>query len=51
MQVADALYRQRVLAEPQAWFAVGYLAARRQAALDTSVTALARLTKLKLAWR
>ena len=51
LQVADALYRQRVLAEPQAWFAVGYLAARRQAALDTSVTALARLTKLKLAWR
>ncbi len=51
LQVADALYRQRALAEPQAWFAVGYLAARRQAALDTSVAALARLVALKLAWR
>ena len=51
LQVADALYRQRALAEPQAWFAVGYLAARRQAALDASVAALARLTDLKLVWR
>ena len=51
LQVADALYRQRALAEPQAWFAVGYLAARRQAALDASVAALASLTALKLAWR
>ena len=51
LQVADVLYRQRAGAEPQAWFAVGYLAARRQAALDKSVAALARLTALKLAWR
>ena len=51
LQVADALYRQRALTEPQAWFAVGYLAARRQAALDASVAALARLVALKLAWR
>ncbi len=51
LQVADALYRQRALAEPQAWFAVGYLAARRQAALDKAAASLARLSALKPAWR
>ena len=51
LQMADTLYRQRALQEPQAWFAVGYLAAQRQAALDKAVVALARLVKLKLAWR
>ena len=51
LQMADTLYRQRAVQEPQAWFAVGYLAARRQAALDKAVVALARLVKLKLAWR
>ena len=39
LQVADVLYRERAQTEPQAWFAVGYLAA------------LARLTDLKLVWR
>ena len=51
LQVADVLYRERAQTEPQAWFAVGYLAARRQAALDASVAALARLADLKLVWR
>ncbi len=51
LQVADTLYRQLALQEPQAWFAVGYLAAQRQAGLDTAVATLARLLKLKLAWR
>ena len=51
LQVADALYRQRAQAEPQAWFAVGYLAARRQAALDKAAAALTRLSALKLVWR
>ena len=51
LQVADALYRQRALVEPPAWFAVGYLAARRPAALDKAAASLARLTALKLAWR
>ena len=51
LQVADALYRQRAQAEPQAWFAVGYLAARRQSALDKATAALVRLAALKLAWR
>ena len=51
LQVADVLYRDRAQTEPQAWFAVGYLAARRQATLDASVAALARLADLKLVWR
>lgn len=51
LQVADTLYRQIALQEPQAWFAVGYLAARRQAGLDKAVAALARLSVLKLVWR
>ena len=51
LQVADALYRQRALHEPQAWFAVGYLAARRQAALAKAEAALARLATQKIAWR
>ena len=51
LHVADTRYRQLALHDPQAWFAVGYLAARRQAALDKAVAALARLSALKLAWR
>ena len=51
LQVADALYRQRALHEPQAWFAVGYLAAQRKVALATAAAALARLEVLKIAWR
>ena len=51
LQVADTLYRQRALHEPQAWFAVGYLAARGQVALETAAASLARLAAQKIAWR
>ncbi len=51
LQVADTMYRQLALQEPQAWFAVGYLSARRLAVRDTAAAALARLRKLKPAWK
>ena len=51
LQVADTMCRQCALHEPQAWFAVGYLAAQRQVALATAAAALARLAALKIVWR
>ena len=51
LYVAQALYRQQAQGQPQAWFAVGYLAARQQAQLQEVARVLARLHELKLPWR
>ncbi|MDA8522410.1 CYTH and CHAD domain-containing protein [Acidovorax sp. NCPPB 4044] len=42
-QVADGLYRQRAAQHPQAWFAVGWLAARRKHTLEDCQRALRRI--------
>ncbi|SFD44172.1 CYTH and CHAD domain-containing protein [Paracidovorax konjaci] len=42
-QVADRLYRQRAARHPQAWFAVGWLAARRRHTLENCQRALQRI--------
>lgn len=51
LQVAQDLYRGLAQVQPQAWFAVGYFAARRQAQLEQTARLLARLHELKLPWR
>ena len=51
LQVAQALYRERTEAESQAWFAVGYLAAREQAALVLAARTLHKLRLQRVAWR
>ncbi len=45
LQVAEALYRQLATQDPQAWFAVGYLAGRRAGLHDQAARALKRLRK------
>ena len=51
LQVAQALYRSHAQAEPQAWFAGVYLAARLPGALEQAALSLARLRKQRLRWR
>ena len=43
LQVAETLYRQLAGQEPQAWFAVGFLAGRRAALQAEAASALKRL--------
>jgi len=51
LQVAQALYRECTESEPPAWFAVGYLAARQQAAMVRAGRALSQLRQEQVAWR
>ena len=51
LQVAQALYRDRVAQDPQAWFAVGYLAGRQQGLHAVAVKALKRLKATPPGWR
>jgi CHAD domain-containing protein len=43
--VADGLLRPQVASDPHAWFALGWIAARRAAMLDEAAAALSRLRK------
>ena len=49
--VAQAHYRQLAAQDPQAWFAVGWLSARRQALEPGCIAALGRLAECKACWR
>ena len=51
LQVAESHYREMADHHAQAWFAVGYLAARRTVALEQAASALMRLRKLHIVWR
>jgi inorganic triphosphatase YgiF len=48
--VASAAYRPLAAQQPQAWFAVGWLAARREATLAACSRALKRLRKARPFW-
>ena len=50
-QVAQALYRDRAAQDPQAWFAVGYLAGREIGLHADAVQALANLKDSPPPWR
>ena len=49
--VALALYRELAADDPRAWFAVGWISARRQTLLLPCAGAMARLAKQAAAWR
>ena len=51
LQVAEQRFREAAANGPTAWFAVGYLAARRQLTLKPAVRALARLREARIGWR
>ena len=48
--VALAVYRPLVAQQPQAWFALGWLAARREATLAACSRSLKRLRKARPFW-
>jgi hypothetical protein len=50
LQVAQTLYRDRAAQDPQAWFAVGYLAGRQQGLHAAAVKALKRLKATSPGW-
>lgn len=51
LQAAEALLRDRAATEPEAWFAVGWLAARREPATHHAAAALARLSSFPPVWK
>jgi inorganic triphosphatase YgiF len=51
LDVARALFRAQADIEPAAWFAVGYVAARRDAAQALATARLAALAEHPLVWR
>ena len=51
LQVAQVRYGELAQRDPQAWFAVGYLVARQQLAVDRAGAALARLRRARISWR
>ncbi|MDE2147538.1 MAG: CHAD domain-containing protein, partial [Burkholderiales bacterium] len=51
LQAAQAHWRQRAAQSPQAWFAVGWLAAQAEHAGDRAAAALKRLTAAPRPWR
>lgn len=51
LHVAEAVMRRHAEHEPRSWFAVGHIAARRDAALQVAVRRLAALAMLRLDWR
>ena len=51
LQIAQAHYRERAAQDPQAWFAVGYLAGREPELHRAAVQALAKLKSNPPQWR
>jgi triphosphatase len=51
LQTAQALCRTQTTSDAQAWFAVGWLAAREEPAMAAAVEALAALTQVQTVWR
>ena len=51
LTVAEALFRSRVVQDPRAWFALGWLAAQRQKLLADAAQALAELPRSVRIWR
>lgn len=51
MQVASARYREAARSDPGAWFAVGWLRARHEAALAGALESLAKLKAAPKPWR
>ncbi len=51
LHTAEAAWRARAATDPQAWFAVGWLAARREPARAQALRALAALDKAPRPWR
>jgi CHAD domain-containing protein len=51
LTVADVAFRTQVHADARAWFAVGWLAARRATCLQDCAHALGRLTQADRFWK
>lgn len=50
LMVADQAFRQQLPADPRAWFALGWIAARRTSLLQNASRALIRLTRAPTFW-